>query len=134
MRFFCLIFVVQVAIIAANKYSYKRHSEYASRIDPQKKFLPYSLFHNPNKLKELGDDKQLECQVAIIAANKYSYKRHSEYASRIDPQKKFLPYSLFHNPNKLKELGDDKQLECQVRQLALQYAKQIQPFRDQSAT
>eukprot|EP01084_Bolivina_argentea_P033985 62867_1 len=113
MRFFCLIFVVQVAIIAANKYSYKRHSEYASRIDPQKKFLP---------------------QVAIIAANKYSYKRHSEYASRIDPQKKFLPYSLFHNPNKLKELGDDKQLECNVRQLALQYAKQIQPFRDQSAT
>eukprot|EP01084_Bolivina_argentea_P232961 392487_1 len=62
---------------------------------------------------------------------KYSGVRHSEYVSRIDPTKKFLPRSLF---NKRKPLGDDQELECKIRQLALQYANQIQPFRDQSAT
>ena len=62
----------------------------------------------------------------------YVDTRHSEYASRIDPTQKFLPKSLWNlDP---KPIGDDTELECQMRTLALQYANQIQPFRSQSAT
>ena len=65
-----------------------------------------------------------------IVSSKYSH--HSEYASRIDPRQKFLPKSLWNLEPK--PIGDDSELECKVRTLALQYANQIQPFRSQQAT
>ncbi len=74
----------------------------------------------------------LVCIGLIFVRIDAKYSRHSEYASRIDPTQKFLPKSLWNlDP---KPIGDDTELECQIRTLALQYANQIQPFRSQSAT
>eukprot|EP01084_Bolivina_argentea_P033983 62863_1 len=74
--------------------------------------------------------------VNVISIDTSYYHPHSEYASRVAASKhKFLPRSLFNYPTANdEELGTVQELECKVRTVALQYANQIQSFRDQSAT